>query len=438
MSSVRVHYLNHASLLLEVGKVRLLFDPWLEGTAFSGGWGLRYDNPDAFPVGGTATHLWISHWHSDHLHVPSLQKLVSMNPNIAVLANVSANFTMVDRMAALGFRDVRPLGEREAMELDGRTTVTRYPTAGIDNMLHVTSDEWSLLNYNDCNLPARAIQSLRRHIGPIDVLFTNYNHAGKLFDHDDDETRKRQLLQVLELTTEALDPTRVVPFASNHYYRTAESADQNSSMLGFDDLDQLARGDARYVVPRIGDVVDFESPVRATVEARRPSLTPRELETHDYGDSVPWEQLVDEVSSRCEALQAQFLNLGRLAVPDLIVRLTDHGRNLRLGLGERAGEADAEEAPQIEAHSQAMRIWLARRFGDDTFVAGAHFRILDRDTTAIERWALVTLLEASHLDPQSCIQYLTEPGGRRFLWNRREEILATLLGGRVKAGRVRL
>ena len=42
-----VHYLNHASLLVEVGGVRMLFDPWLEGTAFSGGWGLRYDNPDA-------------------------------------------------------------------------------------------------------------------------------------------------------------------------------------------------------------------------------------------------------------------------------------------------------------------------------------------------------------------------------------------------------
>ena len=438
MSSVRVHYLNHASLLVELGEVRLLFDPWLEGTAFSGGWGLRYDNPDAFHVAATATHLWISHWHSDHLHAPSLQKLATMNPSIAVLANVSANFTMVDRMAGFGFEDVRALGEREPMELGGRTTVTRYPTAGIDNMLHITSDEWSLLNYNDCNLPARAIQSLRRHIGPIDILFTNYNHAGKLFDRDDDETRKQQLLQVLALTTEALDPTRVVPFASNHYYRTAESADQNTSMLDFDDLDEVARADARYVVPRIGDVVDFESPANPTIDARRPPLTPSELETHDYGDSISWEQLVDEVSSRCEALQGQFLNLGRLAVPHLVVRLTDHDRNLRLGLGERAREADPGEAPHIEAHSQAMRIWLARRFGDDTFVAGAHFRVVSGDTAAIERWALVTLLEASHLDPQSCIQYLTEPDGRRFLWNRREEIVATLLGRRVKAGRVRL
>ena len=68
MSDVRIHYLNHASMLVEVGTMRLLFDPWLEGTAFSGGWGLRYDNPDAIDLAASATHLWISHWHSDHLH----------------------------------------------------------------------------------------------------------------------------------------------------------------------------------------------------------------------------------------------------------------------------------------------------------------------------------------------------------------------------------
>lgn len=438
MSSVRIHYLNHASLLVDVGAVRILFDPWLEGTAFSGGWGLRYDNPEAFDIGATATHLWISHWHSDHLHAPSLAKLAKANPSITVLANVSANFSMVERMKSFGFRDVRPLGERERFDLDSDTACWRYPTAGIDNMLHMTSGSWSMLNYNDCNLPAKAIHSLRRHIGPLDILFTNYNHAGKLFDIVDDEVRKGQLTQVLELTVDALDPMWVVPFASNHYYRTAESADQNRSMLGFDELDAIASLDERYVVPRIGDEVVVDTPTHATVRSRTPAVSHQAFETHDYGPSVPWDELVEEVSARIEALQTQFLRLGRLAVPDLVVRLTDHDRSLRLSLGQPAREAEPSDVPHIEAHSQAMRIWLARRFGDDTFIAGAHFRILDSNTTAIERWALVTLLEASHLDPQSCLEYLREPEGRRFLWNRREEIFATLIGGRVRAGRVRL
>jgi L-ascorbate metabolism protein UlaG (beta-lactamase superfamily) len=438
MSSVRVHYLNHASLLVEVGQVRMLFDPWWDGTAFSGGWGLRYDNPKAAALGATATHLWISHWHSDHLHVPSLATLVEHNPDMVVLANVSANFSMLERMESLGFRDVRPIGEREPLQLDAETTCCRYPTAGIDNMLHITSGSWSILNYNDCNLPAKAIESIRHRIGRIDLLFTNYNHAGKLFDVVDDEVRKKQLVAVLDATADAMAATRVVPFASSHYYRTAESADQNASMLDFSDLEELATNDARYVVLRIGDDAVFDSPTRVTIHSLRPALSQRDFQTHDYGPSIAWDTLLAEVSARTQALQGQFLHLGRLGVPDLVVRVSDHGRNLRLSIDRDAREAEPLDTPHIAAHSQAMRIWLARRFGDDTFIAGAHFRILDPDTTVIERWALATLLEASHMDPRSCLQYLGQSEGRRFLWNRREEILATLLGRRVKAGRVRI
>jgi L-ascorbate metabolism protein UlaG (beta-lactamase superfamily) len=438
MSSLRIHYLNHACLLLDLGKARLLFDPWLEGTAFSGGWGLRYENPDALKLAASATHLWISHWHSDHLHGPTLTKLAALNPNVVVLANVSANFSMVERMASFGFLDVRPIGERESLGLDDETTCRRYPTAGIDNMLHIVSGRWSILNYNDCNLPAQAIRSLRKHIGPIDLLLNNYNHAGKLFDVMDDDLRKQQLLETLELTADAMEATRIIPFASSHYYRTAQSADQNGSLLSFDDLDDLASRDSRFVVLRIGDAATFRSPAESTVHRRQPPIPERPREVHDYGRSVPWEDLLADASARCLALHPQFFRLGRIAVPELIVRVSDHQRNMRLAVGEAATETDPSRTPQIEAHSQALRIWLARRFGDDTFIAGAHFRVVDPDTSAIERWALVTLLEASHLDPRSCLQYLAAPDGRRFLWNRREEIAATLLGRRLKAGRIRI
>jgi L-ascorbate metabolism protein UlaG (beta-lactamase superfamily) len=438
MSSVRVHYLNHASLLVDVGKVRLLFDPWLEGTAFSGGWGLRYENPEAFALGAEATHLWISHWHSDHLHAPSLSKLAELNPEMVVLANVSANFTMVQRLASFGFRDVRPIMERETLKLDAETSCCRYPTAGIDNMLHIKSGPWSILNYNDCNLPATAIRFLRKQIGPVDLLFTNYNHAGKLFDSNDDAARKQQLIDTLEMTVDAIRPTSVLPFASSHYYRAAESADQNSSMLDFSDLELISETDDRFSVLRIGDEVEFHSERAPLLRRHEPPLAPREIDALHYSSSVHWDELLAEVSVRANALQSQFLQMARIVVPDLIVRVSDHGRCLRLVMGADATEAETSAEPHIEAHSQALRIWLARRFGDDTFIAGAHFRVLQPDTSVIERWALVTLLEASHLDPQRFFRYLREPQGRRFLWNRREEILATVLGRRWTAGRVRI
>ena len=35
---------------------------------------------------------------------------------------------------------------------------------------------------------------------------------------------------------------------------------------------------------------------------------------------------------------------------------------------------------------------IRRKFGDDTFVAGAHFDVVDPDTRVIERWVLITLI----------------------------------------------
>lgn len=176
-----IQVLNHASVMLACGPVRLLLDPWLEGHAFSGGWELARQTPDdAFGAMESATHLWVSHWHSDHLHPPTLATLARRHPGVRVLANDSHNFTMSGRFRGLGFADVRPLGERERYR-DEHLQAIRFPTAAIDNMLLAELGPWRVLVYNDCNLPLPAVRRLRERLGPIDVVLLNYNHAGRLF-----------------------------------------------------------------------------------------------------------------------------------------------------------------------------------------------------------------------------------------------------------------
>ena len=436
MVDCRVEYLNHASLLVHVGRTRLLFDPWLEGSAFSGGWGLRYDNPHALERAATATHLWISHWHSDHLHAPTLAKLAGLNPSMRVLANVSENFSMVERLAAFGFNDVVRFGEREPTRLGDGLVATRYPTAGIDNMLHLATPTGALLNYNDCNLPLRALRRFMAKLGPVDLLFTNYNHAGKLFDRDDDATRKDRLWENLLAAVDAVAPRHIVPFASSHYYRTEASRPQNSSMLSFDDLRARSAEDARFVVLDVGQAARFGSGA-PVVEPAAAGVAPNACELHDYGARVPWDELIEGAEARCRAVHARFWRLTRW-LPPLHVRVTDYDRVLRLRAGRPPEVAPVGTPPDIATHSRALFDWLARRFGDDTFIAGAHFTIESPDTRAIEAWALVTLLDASHLDPRHLAGYVLGGTGRRFLWNRREEPAATLLGWRFKAGQMRL
>jgi L-ascorbate metabolism protein UlaG (beta-lactamase superfamily) len=436
---LRIQVLNHAAALIELGGVRLLSDPWFEGTCFSGGWGLRYDNPEAYDAAADATHLWISHWHSDHLHAPTLAKLAQRNPRIRVLANVSANFSMLGRLAAFGFGDVVELGERAPLQLEDGVSVTRYPTAGIDNMLHVQGHGWSVLNYNDCNLPAAGVRALRRSIGRVDVLLTNYNHAGKLFRSAPPEEEKRAWYANMPKVADLFDASCVIPFASSHHYRCALSAEQNASLLSFDDIEAYSAGDTRLCVLRMGDAIELDSPTAAfRVTRREPPVPMQAPDVHDYGASVPLDELIATCATRCAQLKRNFGALVRL-VPPLRVAVSDQDTTVELDLRGGARQLPKSAAqPHIEAHSQALTDWLGRRFGDDTFFAGAHFGLRDADTTAIERWALVTLLEASHLDPRSMFEYLRSKSGLRFLWCRREEIASSVLTARVKAAQVRL
>jgi L-ascorbate metabolism protein UlaG (beta-lactamase superfamily) len=59
------------------------------GSAFAGGWGLQYDNPDALETASRCTHLWISHFHPDHLHTSTLKQLAALSPDIIELVDLA-------------------------------------------------------------------------------------------------------------------------------------------------------------------------------------------------------------------------------------------------------------------------------------------------------------------------------------------------------------
>ena len=125
---MKIEYLNHASVIIKSDEQSLLCDPWFSGRAFAGGWGLQYDNPDALEKAKSCSHLWISHFHGDHLHVPTLKQLAALSPKIIALANDSANFRISEALQRAGFENIVPLYERRKLPLTSDMKVTRYST----------------------------------------------------------------------------------------------------------------------------------------------------------------------------------------------------------------------------------------------------------------------------------------------------------------------
>lgn len=431
---MRIEYLNHASVIIKSNEQSLLCDPWFSGTAFGGGWGLQYDNPEALQKAASCTHLWISHFHPDHLHMPTLKQLVALSPEIIALANDSANFLMTEALQQAGFRNIVPLYERKKLSLTSDMKVTRYPTAGIDNMLLIETPEGRILNYNDCHLPIGALKLLLRKIGNVDVVLNSFNHAIKFIDNPrkGDEEIRTQLKTNYKKVLDAINPRWAIPFASAHYYRTRDTRWQNESLLQSEDLVEL---DGRILPVRIGSEVTFDGKLQPTLSlpSTKISLNTRDIKLEP--ESIPFDEVVNAAKDFGKRLKQSLLGL-TFWIPELRIRVEEYRRVIRFDVNNQVFAEDHREIEDahIEAHSSALRQWFTKPYGADSFFIGGHFAVLSNSTTPIKRVLLACSLMEKRLSPRSLAQYLLRPGGIKFLLNRREEIVVTLSQRRLRVG----
>lgn len=430
---MRIEYLNHASVIITSGGQSLLCDPWFSGTAFAGGWGLQYDNPDAFEKAKSCTHLWISHFHPDHLHLPTLKQLAAVSPEMNALGNDSVNFRISESLQRAGFRNILPLYERRKTSLTRDLKVTRYPTAGIDNMLLIETPEGRILNYNDCHLPLDALKLLMRKIGKVDVLLNNFNHAMKFVDNprQSDEQIRAELKTNYKKVLDAINPKWAIPFASAHYYRTRDTLWQNESLLQSEDLVDL---DSRILPLRIGSEVSFDNQLRPTLSPPSTRVTPNSKDLKLPTESVAFDALLRGAKDFGDRLRRSLLGL-TFWIPELRIRVEEYQRVIIFDVNNGFyAEANRVTDAHIQAHSSALSQWFTKPYGADSFFIGGDFEVISKAITPIKRVLLACSLMEKRLSPRSLAYYVLRPSGIRFLLNRREEIVVTLGQGRLRVG----
>jgi Beta-lactamase superfamily domain len=229
---MRVDFVGHATLLVRLGNLSILTDPWWAGPAYRGQW---YPYPLPVPERFDLVKLdaiYISHGHEDHLHRETLTDILRVAPDVMAVIPKRYDTGMRDYLRRIGFRRIREVASGTHIELrKGRHSARlRVLTHMDDSMLSIESGGQVLLNANDALHASRRelieefCRVLRRRLPRIDYLFCGFGGASYFpncihVPGKDDAAvardRERFFLRNFALVTQRLQPRHAFPFAAH-------------------------------------------------------------------------------------------------------------------------------------------------------------------------------------------------------------------------------
>lgn len=231
---MQLRFINHASVVFEHAGTRLMTDPWHYGSAFNNGWDLIAETRFSAEEYAEINYLWISHEHPDHFSPRVLLGIPeSLRPNITVLYRSTSDKKVVNFCAKKGFA-VRELDDDERFELAPGFYATCRTVPLYDSWLLLESPDARVLNLNDAVVHTRRdLEALRRELGRVDVLLTQFSYAAWRGNRADTAMRTADAakkLDVMRRQIRILQPRYTVPFASFAFFSHAENDFTNDSV----------------------------------------------------------------------------------------------------------------------------------------------------------------------------------------------------------------
>ena len=237
-----ITWVNHASFIFKNNDTRILIDPWLFGTAFNNGWCLQKATILTDSELKKITHIWISHEHPDHFHVPSLKHIANINNKITILYQETKDKRVINFCKKLGFK-ITELSDHKYYKINEKLKIKIGRVPFYDSWILIESEDLRILNLNDCVLKSsEQYKSLKKIIGKIDVLMVQFGYAQWEGNEDDVIKQKnaaKEKLYRLNVAVNVLEPKFTIPHAS--FFRFCHSENEylnkhNNSVVNAVDL----------------------------------------------------------------------------------------------------------------------------------------------------------------------------------------------------------
>jgi len=298
---LKARTLGHASLAVYRDGERplLLTDPWLVGSVYWRSWWLQH-----YPSAGdiewlkTVAHVYVTHEHPDHFHMPSIRRLGSaplyLFPDLAEPGWVRY---LVER----GYR-AKPAPPMRWLPVGDGVSILSIPVWNDDSLLLIDTPNAVILNLNDAKpLPPviRAIRRLAERIAKPRIVLSSYSPASVVNSFVDEGgvvalRSPRHYVDYVCRLCDRLGADHYMPFASQAVFCRPDSIWANAYRTTYDDLRRYWHARARLLPPYTTlDLADFSynavptdeyRPIASAVIARRTGERIAAEETAEISD----------------------------------------------------------------------------------------------------------------------------------------------------------
>jgi hypothetical protein len=247
---IQTQFLGHACLRFSGAKGALICDPWLATVPIYGNTAVKYPflPEEQLPSALDVSHIYISHHHEDHFHVPSLD-LFARDTSVLIPA-----FEYVDHPRArsmrrtlerMGFTRVIALESWQTIDIDlgELLNLTLIPSAQSrwhdweNSGLILKCAAWTALNLNDNLVDEALLNEIEARTGRPDAVFVQGFPSTEFpgsFDFSVQEKirigrQKRGNVDQAERVIRKLAPRSVTPIACDIAWHRRQDAYRNYS-----------------------------------------------------------------------------------------------------------------------------------------------------------------------------------------------------------------
>ena len=235
---MKIKFINHACFIVENDGKKIMCDPWFDGSIFDDGWSLMYENSSVREH--EYDYVWISHEHPDHFRPNMFCEDKIANNKTIILQQRPNDRKLHDWFTKKNYKVVEVPQSKE-INIENCFILGGDLNYDFDSWVYFKFGDKTVLNLNDCISfkNEQDIHDIKKALGHVDVLLTQFSFANWTGNKNDSETpekAKHIVLTDLKKIFEIIKPDCIIPFASFVCFSHEENSYLNQNSISVKDF----------------------------------------------------------------------------------------------------------------------------------------------------------------------------------------------------------